>query len=99
MAADFSFMNGASRVIIIDNNWRLDFVKSKLPKVETINFDELEKGETIVSTLKKMVHGGPDVALECVGMQPYSFDNHDPLANSLQLASTLNLSRTRQKWP
>jgi threonine dehydrogenase-like Zn-dependent dehydrogenase len=66
MAADFAFMNGASRVIIIDNNWRLAFVKSKLPRVETINFSELPKGETIVSTLKKMVHGGPDVALECV---------------------------------
>jgi len=66
MAADFSFMNGASRVIIIDNNWRLDFVKSKLPKVETLNFSTLAKGETITSKLKEMVHGGPDVALECV---------------------------------
>lgn len=26
MCADFSFINGASRVIIIDSNWRLDYV-------------------------------------------------------------------------
>ncbi|OAL25508.1 hypothetical protein AYO22_04827 [Fonsecaea multimorphosa] len=69
MAAAMSFMNGAKRVIIIDGgqaSWRLDFVKSKLPKVETINFTDLPKGENIVSTLKKMEHGGPDVAIECV---------------------------------
>ncbi|RVX72790.1 hypothetical protein B0A52_03143 [Exophiala mesophila] len=68
MCADMSFMNGASRVIIIDGGpaaWRLDYVKSKLPKVETINFSDLAKGESITSTLKKMEHGGPDVALEC----------------------------------
>lgn len=34
MCAEYSFMQGASRVIMIDNNWRLDFVKSKIPKVE-----------------------------------------------------------------
>lgn len=34
MCADFAFMQGASRVIMIDNNWRLDYVKSKIPKVE-----------------------------------------------------------------
>jgi len=69
MCADFSFMNGAKRVIIIDGGagaWRLDFVKSKLPQVETLNFTDLPKGESITSQLKKMEHGGPDVALECV---------------------------------
>ncbi|KIV86053.1 hypothetical protein PV11_01692 [Exophiala sideris] len=69
MAAEMSFMNGAKRVIIIDGGpaaWRLDFVKSKIPKIETIDFTNLEKGESVVSTLKKMEHGGPDVALECV---------------------------------
>lgn len=68
MCAEMSFMNGASRVILIDGGpaaWRLDYVKSKLPKVETINFSDLAKGESITSTLKKMEHGGPDVALEC----------------------------------
>ncbi|KIW79587.1 hypothetical protein Z517_06199 [Fonsecaea pedrosoi CBS 271.37] len=69
MCAAMSFMCGAKRVIIIDGgeaSWRLDFVKSKLPKVETINFTDLPKGENIVSTLKKMEHQGPDVAIECV---------------------------------
>lgn len=69
MCADMSFMNGAKRVILIDGgpgSWRLDYVKSKLPKVETVNFTDLPKGESITSTLKKMEHGGPDVALECV---------------------------------
>ena len=69
MCADFSFLNGAKRVIIIDGGpgaWRLDYVKSKLPKVETINFTDLPRGESVTSQLKKMEHGGPDVALECV---------------------------------
>lgn len=66
MAVDFAFLQGASRVIVIDSNWRLDFVKQKLPKVETIDFSKLAKGETITSKLKDMVHGGPDVAIECV---------------------------------
>lgn len=67
MCADFSFLNGASRVIMIDSNWRLDFVKSKYPKVETIDFSALPKGESVTSQLKRMVDGrGPDVALECV---------------------------------
>lgn len=69
MAADFAFMNGARRVILIDGGagaWRLDYVKSKLPKVETIDFTNLEKGKSITTTLKEMEHGGPDVAIECV---------------------------------
>ena len=69
MCADFSFLHGARRVIIIDGGpgaWRLDYVKGKLPKVETLNFTDLPKGESVTSQLKKMEHGGPDVALECV---------------------------------
>ncbi|CAG8140397.1 unnamed protein product [Penicillium nalgiovense] len=68
MCAQFSFFHGASRVVIIDGGdgaWRLDFVKSKAPKVETINFTDLPKGESVTSQLQKMVDGGPDVALEC----------------------------------
>ena len=69
MCAEMSFMNGAARVILIDGgpgSWRLDFVKSKLPKLETLNYTSLPKGESVTSQLKQMVHGGPDVALECV---------------------------------
>ncbi|MCJ1261123.1 hypothetical protein MMC22_000987 [Lobaria immixta] len=69
MCAEMSFTNGAKRVIIIDGGpsaWRLDFVKSKLSKVETLNFTDLPRGTTVTSRLKEMEHGGPDVALECV---------------------------------
>ena len=69
MCAQMSFINGASRVIVIDGGpaaWRLDLVKKTVPKAETLNFTDLPKGESVTSTLKGMVHGGPDVALECV---------------------------------
>ncbi|KAK4691197.1 hypothetical protein P7C71_g5751, partial [Lecanoromycetidae sp. Uapishka_2] len=69
MCAEMSFTNGASRVILIDGGhgaWRLDFCKEKMPKLETINFTDLPRGTTVVSKLKEMEHGGPDVALECV---------------------------------
>ena len=65
---DFSFYHGASRVILIDGGdavWRLDFVKSKTPRVETLDFTKLPTGESVTSQLKKMVHNGPDVALDC----------------------------------
>ena len=68
MCADMSFINGASRVIVIDGGqgaWRLDFIKSKLPKVETMDFSKLERGESVTSKLKEMAQDGPDVALEC----------------------------------
>lgn len=68
MVSSFSFAQGASRVILIDGGegaWRLDFVKSKIPKLETLDFTKLPRGESITSQLKKMVPGGPDVALDC----------------------------------
>lgn len=69
MAVEFAVVNGAKRVILIDGGqgrWRLDFVKSKVPQLETIDYTSLPKGETVVSTLKKMCDGrGPDVAIEC----------------------------------
>ena len=69
MCAQFSFINGAKRVIVIDGGpakWRLDLIKEKDPRVETLDFSSLSKGKTVVSTLKEMEHGGPDVGLECV---------------------------------
>ncbi|KAJ5902721.1 hypothetical protein N7495_003249 [Penicillium taxi] len=68
MCAQFSFYHGAKRVIVIDGGagaWRLDFLKRKLPKLETIDFTHLPKGESVTSILKNLVPGGPDVALEC----------------------------------
>ena len=85
MAVDYAWMNGASRVILIDANWRLDYVKSKSPKVETINFHELKSGESVTSKLKEMVHGGPDVALECVaGEYPKGWGHTIELALGLE---------------
>lgn len=85
MAADFSFINGAKRVIMIDQNWRLDRMKNLYPNVETIDFSNLPKGESVVSILKKMVDGeGPDVALECAaGEYPKS------LAHKLEIMAGL----------
>lgn len=86
MCADFAFMNGASRVIMIDNNWRLDFVKKVNPRLETLNFSTLEKGKTVVTALKDMVDGlGPNVALECVaGEYPKSLAHKAELALGLE---------------
>lgn len=66
MCADMAFINGAERVIMVDCNWRLDYVKKHQPRVELVNFNELPKGTDVPTRLKEMVHGGPDVALECV---------------------------------
>ncbi|KAI3222964.1 hypothetical protein DTO012A9_9874 [Penicillium roqueforti] len=69
------FIGGfAGGVILIDGGhgkWRLDFVKKLLPKLETIEYTNLPKGESVTSTLKKMCDGrGPDVAIECAaGME------------------------------
>ncbi|KAF9731043.1 hypothetical protein PMIN06_003628 [Paraphaeosphaeria minitans] len=66
MAAEFSLMNGASRVIMIDQNWRLDFVKDRYPHVDTLDFSTLTKGESVTSKLKEMCNDrGPDVSIEC----------------------------------
>ncbi|KAK4627272.1 S-(hydroxymethyl)glutathione dehydrogenase [Fulvia fulva] len=67
MAAEFSFLHGASRVIVIDSNWRLDYMKEKYPRVETVDFSQLKGTKAVVSKLKAMCNNrGPDVALECV---------------------------------
>jgi len=85
MCADFAFINGASRVIMIDSNWRLDYVKSKY-NVETLDYTALGKGETVTSKLKEMVDGrGPDVALECVaGEYPKGWGHTIELALGLE---------------
>ncbi|PMD62736.1 GroES-like protein [Hyaloscypha bicolor E] len=66
MCAEFAFINGASRVIMIDNNWRLEYVKSKYPKVELLDYSGLPRGTSVSTKLKEMAPRGPDIALECV---------------------------------
>ncbi|PVH94740.1 GroES-like protein [Periconia macrospinosa] len=66
MAADFSLLNGASKVIMIDNNWRLEYIQRKYPHIETLDFTKLKSDETVTSKLKAMCNNrGPDIALEC----------------------------------
>ena len=66
MCAEFAFMQGAKRVIVIDNNWRLDFLKKVYPRVETIDYTALPRGTSVTQKLREMVPRGPDVCLECV---------------------------------
>lgn len=65
MAAYFAFKKGASRVIGIDNNWRLDWCKTKLPKLETLDYSKLPSGSSVPTELRKMTDKGVDCALEC----------------------------------
>jgi len=67
MCAEFALMHKAKRVIIIDQNWRLDFIKERYPKIETVDYSKLGSSKSVVARLKEMVDGrGPDVAIECV---------------------------------
>lgn len=82
MCIDFAFMNGASRVIVIDQNWRLDYCKKVYPRAETLDFSKVK---SVTAALKEMVHGGPDVALECVaGEYPKSWAHTIELAAGLE---------------
>ncbi|KAG8755915.1 hypothetical protein FRC14_003541 [Serendipita sp. 396] len=65
MAAYYAFQKGASRVIGIDNNWRLEWAQSKLPKLEVLNFGKIPSGSSVPTELRKMVDKGVDCALEC----------------------------------
>ena len=75
-SAKWCFLKGAARVIIIDSvKWRLDFAKSKMPEIETINFSEVKD---VAVKLNEMTApgtvqcensdtrpAGVDIALEC----------------------------------
>lgn len=60
--AKWAFLKGASRVIGIDANWRLNYAKSKIPNIETINY---KKVKSVKAAIDELVPGGLDVALEC----------------------------------
>ena len=61
-AAQWAFIKGASRVIGIDANWRLEYAKNKLPKIETVNYKQVK---SVKAAIDQLVPGGLDVALEC----------------------------------
>ncbi|KAK6530442.1 hypothetical protein TWF694_003794 [Orbilia ellipsospora] len=61
--AKWAFIKGAKRVIAIDSvPWRLDYAKSKIPEIETLDFSTVK---SVPEELKKIAPGGLDVALEC----------------------------------
>jgi threonine dehydrogenase-like Zn-dependent dehydrogenase len=64
LAAQCSFARGAKQVIMIDNvPFRLQFVKDKVPGVQTINFSE----KSVKEGLNELCEHGPHVAIEAVG--------------------------------
>ncbi|EPE09918.1 s- glutathione dehydrogenase [Ophiostoma piceae UAMH 11346] len=75
MAGIFALREGASKVIFVDTQPRLDFVKGRWPsdaaeKLVLVDYKKLSFGitnkETVVSKLKDLCGGrGPDVAIEC----------------------------------
>ncbi|KAJ8113712.1 hypothetical protein ONZ43_g5093 [Nemania bipapillata] len=76
MAGIFAVAAGATKIIFVDTEPRLSFIKERWPaehadKLELIDFKKLSFGvtnkETVVSRLKELCGGrGPDVAIECV---------------------------------
>lgn len=76
MAQMWSKYRGASRVIAIDiDQQRIDFAKQKLG-VEVIN----SKEENPVDAVKKLIPGGPDKIIDCVG-----FRFPDSLAHKIEM--------------
>lgn len=66
MTALFALKNQASKVILIDNNWRLDWCKQRLPQIETLDYTALPRGKSVTAELHERVPGGVDVSIECV---------------------------------
>ncbi len=82
LAAQCAHIRGAKQIIMIDNQqYRLDFAKSKLPYLELLNFDDTKD---MVKSLKEMTGHGPDVCIEAVG-----FHYTKTLADKIQMALML----------
>jgi len=67
MACYWAKKRGAKRVIGIDNNWRTEYAKAKIPGVETINYELLKGDETVPKKIHEMVPGGVDVSIDATG--------------------------------
>ncbi|KAF8471214.1 alcohol dehydrogenase [Kalaharituber pfeilii] len=63
--AVFAFKAGASRVIAVDNNWRLAYAKSKIPNLEILDYSTVPAKKGVSGAINELVPGGVDVALEC----------------------------------
>jgi threonine dehydrogenase-like Zn-dependent dehydrogenase len=73
LAAQCAFVRGAKRVIIVDKEqYRLDFAKKLMPKIELVNFSQdrtSHAGEkTVLEMCQNEPAGAPDACIECVGM-------------------------------
>ena len=65
MVQKFAWMQGAKRVIAVDNvPYRMKHAK-KMNKVELVNFDDHDEAGLYI---KEMTNGGADVIIDCVGM-------------------------------
>lgn len=75
MVGIFALGEGASKIIFVDTEPRLSFVKGRFPaehrnKLHLVDYKQLSSGitskETVVSKLKELCGGrGPDAAIEC----------------------------------
>lgn len=75
MAGIFALDEGASKIIFVDTEPRLSYIKSHFPakdigKLHLVDYKKLSNGltssNTVVTKLKELCDGrGPDVALEC----------------------------------
>jgi len=89
--AVWAFAKGAKRVIAIDSvSWRLEYAKSKIPQIETIDFSKIK---SVTEEISKMVPGGLDVALECAaGEYPKSIVHKIETAIGLETDSSDTLN-------
>jgi len=66
LTAKWCELAGAKDIYVIENvPERLELIKSKVPSVTTIDFDELDVNET----LEKLCPKGVDVSIECAGFR------------------------------
>ncbi|KAK9908225.1 hypothetical protein WJX75_004550 [Coccomyxa subellipsoidea] len=67
LAAHCAFVRGADRVIIIDDvEYRLQYAKDHMPKIETIKFDKVKVPEELHKKFGTTT--APDVGIEAVGV-------------------------------
>jgi threonine dehydrogenase-like Zn-dependent dehydrogenase len=73
LTAQCAFARGAKRVIIVDNQeYRLDFAKKILPKIETVDFSQYSTStageKRVLELCQTEPAGAPDCCVDCVGM-------------------------------
>lgn len=66
MACAYASKEGAERTIGVDINWRTDYARSELTKLETVNYAKFNK-QTVTDKIHEVVPGGMNVAIEASG--------------------------------